>query len=310
MSADTKTYENRGIEKILCYSQLCIDEGYGIRYLNQYLSDLQLLRAGAPYASLGISDRRQKQASAVISLQSGSPVVISDNYLIKNERLTPVGSIALLRLEGVMTSEDDASSYGVQYTIGQLRAAYSNQNISAIILETNSGGGEVTAMQMLVSALKERNKPVIGFGHFVASAAYGTLAETDEVIASNEGAEFGSIGAVLTLDKEFLQFYKDTFAAFYGENAPLKNEVFRAALDGNFTPAQERANKATDDFQAAVTAMRPLTGGEAYKKTTLSGAMFGAAEAKRRGLIDGIGNMNYAVKRAQAWASKYTQKHK
>lgn len=310
MGVEPSTFENRGIEKILSYSTLCIDEGYGLRALNQYLTDLQMLRSGAPYASLGISQRRERSTPAVISTVGEKPEVIADRGLIKNERLTPRGSIALIKLDGVMSSEDDGSSYGVSYQIGHIRAAYSNSNISAIILEVNSGGGEALAMQMLISALQERNKPVIGFGHFVASAAYGTVAATDEVVASNADAEFGSIGAVMTINKEFLQVYKESFEAFYGDNAPKKNEHLREALKGNFSPIQDIANKATDSFHAQVAAMRPLTGGEAYKKQTLSGAMFDASEAKRRGLIDGVGNLNYAIKRAQAWASKQTQKQK
>lgn len=308
MVAENKTFENPGIEKILCYAELCIEHSFGIRCLNQYLSDLSLLRSGVPYPSLGISTRREKNLPSVISMASGSPQVISDRGLIRNERLTPVGSIALIQLNGVMSTADEASSQGISSQVEQLRAAYSNQNISAIIIETNSGGGERTAMDMMVSALQERNKPVIGFGHFVASAAYGTLATADEIVASTDNAEFGSIGAAVTINKEFLALYKEHFQAFYGENAPLKNEPMREALEGNFEPIQKIANQATDAFHAYVSSVRKLTGATAYQKQTLSGAMFSAQEAKRRGLIDAVGNMNYAVKRAQAWAIKYTQK--
>jgi protease IV len=305
----TSSFENRGIEKMLSYGQLCIEEQFGFRCLNEYLSDLNDLRAGIPYAQLGISSRRQSAAPAVIIFAAdGSFDLITDPYLLRNEKLTPSGSIALLRLEGVMSSQDGTSSHGVQYTAQQLRYAYANKNVSAVILETNSGGGEATAMSILTGALQERNKPVIGFGHFVASAAYGTLSASDEIIASDKMAEFGSIGAVISINKEFLDWYKQTFESFYGKDAPLKNEPMREALKGNFEPIQTIADTATEQFQKMVSDFRPLTGADAYRKMTLSGKMFGADEAKRRGLIDGIGNMSYAVKRAQVWAEKYKSK--
>ena len=302
-------FENRGIEKMLSYGQLCIEEGFGFRCLNQYLSDLEIMRSGAPYSSLGISSRRESGLPALIQVSGASYDIISDPYILRNERLTPGGSIALIRLEGVMNSQDDASSYGVQNMATQLRYAYANKNVDAVIIEGNSGGGEVTAMMIMVAAIKERNKPVLGFGHFVASAAYGTFAAADEIIASNEMAEFGSIGAVVTINKEFLAWYKETFESFYGKDAPLKNEAMREALNGNFQPIQDVADKATSQFHSMVSAMRPLNGGENYKKATLSGKMFDADESKRRGLVDGIGNMAYAIKRAQSWATKYKAKN-
>ena len=302
-------FENRGIEKMLSYGQLCIEEGFGFRCLNQYLSDLEIMRSGAPYSSLGISSRRESGLPALIQVSGTSYDIISDQYIIRNERLTPGGSIALIRLEGVMNSQDDASSYGVQNMATQLRYAYANKNVDAVIIEGNSGGGEVTAMMIMVAAIKERNKPVLGFGHFVASAAYGTFAAADEIIASNEMAEFGSIGAVVTINKEFLAWYKETFESFYGKDAPLKNEAMREALNGNFQPIQDVADKATTQFHSMVSGMRPLNGGENYKKATLSGKMFDADESKRRGLVDGIGNMAYAIKRAQSWATKYKSKN-
>jgi ClpP class serine protease len=303
----TTTFENRGIEQLLSMSEMFIEERFGFQALNQYLSDISELKAGVPYVNLGISQRRERCIPSILTAEGGVTKTISDPYILRNESLTPKNSIALLRLEGVMSSRDGSSSYGVQYQAQQLRNAYSNNNVSAIILEVNSGGGEVVAMNILTGALKERNKPVIGFGHYVASAAYGTIAMADEVIASDQMAEFGSIGAMVQVSLEFLNYYKENFVAFYGKNAPLKNNEIREAVKGNYEPLQEVADKSTDQFHAMIGAARPLTGAEQYRSVTLSGKMFDAAEAKRRGLIDGIGNLSYAIKRATAWSKKYSQ---
>ncbi len=295
------------VQKLLSYDALCIEMGFGLRLLNSYLHELSLVASGVPYAELGIGERRKASAAVTIFMPDAAgqfTTVSQDRGLLSNSSLTRPQSVAVLKLSGTMTTQDDISSYGVGMLDSQLREAYANDNIGAVIIDTNSPGGEVTAMQMLVGAVEDRNKPVLGFGRFAASAAYGTLAATDEIIAADKMAEFGSVGAVITLDKAFLEFYAENFLTFYGEDAPNKNAEWRAALEGNFIPIQEIANKATRDFQAQVSKQRPISGGEAYQRQTLSGAMFDAVEARRRGLVDGIGTMNYAISRAAAWMQK------
>ena len=313
-SMDTKLHSGltqKAVEKLLSYGPMCIEARHGLRLLNKYLHEIDLVNSGVPYSELGIGERRAASCSVCIFMPDASGIggeMAQDKGLLSNPGLTKPQSIAVLKLSGAMASQDDISSYGVSSLERQLRAAYSNENIGAVILETNSPGGEVTAMQMLVGAIEDRNKPVLGFGHFAASAAYGALAATDEIIASNRMAQFGSVGAVITLDKSFLEYYAENFLSFYGEDAPNKNAEWRAALDGNFGPIQESANRATRDFQAQVSKQRAISGGEAYQKHTLSGAMFDAVDAKRRGLVDGIGTMNYAISRAMAWMQKGKKK--
>ena len=298
----------RAWAKIRSMGDLCIDFQWGFRALNGYVHELESVAYGVPYASLGIAERRHSRMAVAVIAPSGQ--TITDPYILRNERLTPPGSVAVLQLSGVMMSDGDLSTPGVQSLAASLRHAYANANVDAVVIETNSGGGEATAMQILVGAVSERNKPVIGFGHFAASAAYGTLAATDEIVAASTMAQFGSVGAVITLDKDFLREFGESYLQIYGDNAPEKNAEFRAALEGDFGPFKALANKSTDQFQAQVAAMRSLTGGDAYRKATLSGRMFDAAEAKRRGLIDGVGTLAYAVKRAEAWAGMYKSKKK
>jgi len=311
MAANNQKLPDTAVQKLLSYDALCIEVGYGLRLLNSYLHELSLVASGVPYAELGIGERRRASAAVtILSTDANGDYSIQsqDRGLLSNSSLTKPQSVAVLKLSGAMTANDDISSYGVGMLESQLRQAYANDNIGAVIIDTNSPGGEVTAMQMLVGAVQDRNKPVLGFGRFAASAAYGTLAATDEIIASDKMAQFGSVGAVITLDKSFLEFYGENFLSFYGEDAPNKNAEWRAALEGNFSPMQEAANKATRDFQQQVSKQRPISGGETYQRQTLSGAMFDAVEARRRGLVDGIGTMNYAISRAAAWMQKGKKK--
>lgn len=298
---------NPAIEAVLANGQLAIDAGFGLQCLNQYLSDLALLSNGASYSDLGIEQRRRESDPRIIVTNPSAAVTINDRGLLYNSALTPAGSIAVLRVSGFMQTESSGGSGGARGMRGfadDLRAAYANQNISGILLEINSGGGEVLAMEVAISAIQARNKPIVSHAYFAASAAYGTAAATDEIVALSEMVRLGSIGSVISLNKAALQEYAEQYIDLYGSNAPRKNKEFRAALDGDFSALQQVVDDATDKFQAKVKDMRPLRGTESKISDTLSGDVFAADEARRRGLVDGIGSTEFAIKRLEAWIKR------
>lgn len=304
------TFDQRSMDiaarKILSYGDMCIEIGYGMRMLNRYMSGIEAVRAGIPFASTPQGSEKERAKSSVFTFDENGVFTgaLSGDDIVASREIGK-GSIAVINLHGVMNSQDDVCSYGVGYQVAQLRAAYGNPQVQAIILDVNSGGGEVTAMNMMMQAISERNKPIIGYGHFAASAAYGSISATDEIIGAGEIASFGSIGAMMAIDMRVVDFFKRNVKFFYGENAPRKNAGIRGAIEGDFTDIQEDVNMYTDKFHDKVKGLRNLTGSEKQIKETLSGEMFTASEAKRRGLIDGVGNINYAIKRARFWASNF-----
>ena len=304
---------NRDIEGFLSVNEcLEIEAEYGFRELNKYLQDLALVQMGVQFSDLGISKRREEKQARVITFneagasgqEPGTYSFTSWRELYKNGDIPP-GSIALLSLSGVMRSESSMSTPGMDSVIEDLRNAYNHPNVRGVIIETNSGGGESLAGTMLKSAIQERNKPVVGFGHLVASAAYRALSGADEIISSSEYSEFGSIGTMVTLDSDFLNKYRSRFSDFYGSGASGKNFEFRQALAGNFTPLQMRVDELTGKFQQEIIRDRPLRGDTSVIAESVSGKVFDGAQAKRRGLVDGIGTMQYAVRRVRSLSKKY-----
>lgn len=287
-----------------------IEVGFALRELYKHLQAITLLSLGVSLSELDIYKRIQNnKARLIIPIEAATGsgpeqplyLFVSWSDLYRDGEIAP-NSIALLSLSGIMHTESAFLSPGVDILIEALRNAYNHPNISGIIIETNSGGGESLAGSMLKSAIRERNKPVVGFGHFVGSAAYRALSGADEIIASSEGSEFGSIGTMITLDNHFLNAYRERFADFYGVGANGKNFEFRQALAGNYAPIQNRVDTLTAKFQAEIKRDRPLRGESSLIAETLSGKIFDAIESKKRGLIDGIGNMRYAIKRVRALA--------
>lgn len=299
---------NWDIEQFLMTSQLLeLDFEFGFQQFNMYLQELAMVKSGGK--KMVVEAIRQRAASAQPKLLVPSDAAANGYNMVDKWDImdgnTPPGSIALLKLSGVMRSQSGFSSPGVDRLATDLRSVYNNGNIRGVVLETMSGGGETLAGNMLKSALTERNKPVIGFGHLVASAAFRALTGTDEIVMSSHSAEAGSIGTMISLDNKFLTKFRDRFTEFYGSDAPNKNGEFRRAMAGDFSAIQNRVDTLTREFHNEIKRDRPLQGGADHIRETLSGAMFNATEAKKRGLVDAVGNMNFAVRRVMALQSRY-----
>jgi len=196
-----------------------------------------------------------------------------------------------------MRSSDGLSTRGINSLIQNFNDALTNPNIEGILLEVNTGGGEVTAAQMLKSAIEQSPKAVVVYAHMMASGGVlGTLT-ADEIVASGPLARIGSIGTFITISKRFAEWYNENYTDIYADKSGNKNKSFRSLLKGDLSALKQDVNSTNEYFLKEVQKYRQLRGDT---DVTLSGELFYAGDAKRRGLIDGIGGFQYAVKRLQA----------
>lgn len=307
--ATPAAHANKKIEALLQHgSMLEVEPMFALAQFEAYLSDLAALNIGANYSDLGISERRHSNRPVYFDVQDAAKGMYSfaTPYQIQSDpqSIRP-GTIAKIGISGIMRAESGLSSPGADSTVSYLRSAYANENIAAVILDIKSGGGESLAGNMIANAVSERNKPVVSFAYFAASAAYRVAAQTDEIIAAGNEAEFGSIGTMITMDTELINEYRKRYTDLYGQSAPGKNAEFRAAMAGNYAPLQNRVDTLTSNFQEKIKQLRPLRGPEKMKSETVNGSLWGADDAKQRGLVDMIGNMQTAVQRAYALRAKY-----
>lgn len=301
---EQKQFLNSSIELLLASVQVWeINEAFGWTALNGYFAELAMLQAGLPFEQLGISKRREQCLPGIVLSQSTevinpqSAIITSQN--LQNRDVIRQGSTAVLKLQGVMRSQDGISSYGMDTFTGWLRDAYENPNIDSVIIQSESGGGESDAGTKLQVAISEKNKPVIGWVYRAASAAYRGLLGVDELIAASPASEVGSLGTFVPIDKKAVQELRDRYQFVYSSQTPEKNGEQRALMDGDASKLQAYVDQLTTQFHNEVKSMRSLRGNAGEVKHTLSGAMFSAVEAKQRGLIDSIGNFQYAMKRAK-----------
>lgn len=211
--------------------------------------------------------------------------------------------ILLARLSGTMTVDGMPCQEGVQALSDKLYAAYSNSDIAGIVLEVNSGGGHSIAGQLLHNTIQDRNKPVLAHGITVGSAAYMAAMASDHIMATDENAKFGSIGSYFSLSKAALEQLKNDTIDIYSAKSPDKNSELRQLIQGDFSGIQKLADESALRFQKMVSRSRVLNSDMA--DTTLSGGMFNAENAKKRGLIDSIGGRKKAIRKMNELINLY-----
>lgn len=292
---------------LMTFSSLEIDFDFAIQAFATHMRDMQRALMGIPYEKLGFERRLQRTEASIFEPMDASKYNVVTGG-VSAEKDTKPGSIAHLKISGVMQVEDDLCSYGVDTFVNDMRAAYDNDHISAVLVETRSGGGASMAGDMGRSVIEERNKPVLQFIHLAGSAAYNMASVSDELIGSSNSASAGSIGTYVNLDRKLIEQYKDRFLDIYSDASPGKNKEWRAALTGDFSLMKAMVNRMTGEFHEKIQSARALTGDRLQIRETLEGDMFGALEAKQRGLLDSIGSMPFALERATMWAKKYKKK--
>jgi protease-4 len=211
----------------------------------------------------------------------------------------PDGSVAVYTIKGVVLKEDGWCSDGTETLMRKMAEADEMNNISAHLLEIDSGGGQGSNIQTVARFIREElKKPVIAwFNGIAASAAYYIAAAADEVYASENTDIVGSVGVMLSFF-DFREFYENSgikLHEIYADQSDLKNKDYQKARDGDYEDIKAAIlNPMALQFQADIKKYRPeLKNEDAYK-----GKVFTAYEAVIINMIDGIKSFDAAIDRA------------
>jgi len=291
MTTEDKTYKfNRGIDRfIMSQTSWAIDVNWGIAQLNNYISEIETVSSGViKFKHLRYAEKLHRQRGVAISCLGKQPQKFD---LTSND--IPAGSFAHLRLNGVMRMEDGLSTRGVRQLCDEIKLCNQNPNITGILLEVNSGGGESAAGNFLNTTMKDSNIPVVVWGHLVGSAAVRGTLPAAHVVLSGTNAEIGSIGTMASIDKEYIDWYNDNYEDIYSSKSPDKNKWFRDLLKGDKKQLINELDNNVDSFHTDVLEYRKLP--DATREQTLKGGMYMGNDAIERGLADSVGTFNDAL---------------
>jgi protease IV len=224
----------------------------------------------------------------------------------------PKSTIAVVTVAGPIVSGRGgsrlpfgSSNAGGDTIAAALREAAHDDSVSAIVLRVDSPGGSVTASETIwreVKKARERGKPVVAsMGAVAASGGYYVSMGADAIVA-NPGTITGSIGVVT--GKLVARDLKDRLGV--GSDAVRTNANADAwSVNAPFTPEQHAQVEAEadlfyNDFVQRVAQGRHLSI-EAVEAVA-RGRVWTGADALDHGLVDELGGLRAAVRRAKVLA--------
>ncbi|HEU0190735.1 MAG TPA: signal peptide peptidase SppA [Mycobacterium sp.] len=197
------------------------------------------------------------------------------------------------------------SSAGGDTIAAALREAAADDDVAAIVLRINSPGGSVTGSETIwraASKAREAGKPVVAsMGAVAASGGYYIATAADHIVA-NPGTITGSIGVVT--GKLVARELKDRLGV--GSDAVRTNANADAwSVNTPFTKKQQAQVEAEADlfyadFVARVAEGRKLSVDAV--DAVARGRVWTGADAAERGLVDELGGLLAAIRRAKLLA--------
>ena len=214
----------------------------------------------------------------------------------------PRNKIAIIEIKGEIT-EDYEGGANPEAIRKLLDRAEEDEQIKAIVLRINSGGGDAGASWDMYRAVERVDKPVVAsIGDTGASGAYLVAVASDEIIATPMSV-VGSIGASMEFPfdvpinaseeaEEISSMpsgeFKDMFADY------RLNESEREYL-------KERLENVQKVFSKCVTENRNMSMENMTKVS--HGGWFTGEEGLRLGLVDKIGDLDDAIEEAAKLAN-------
>lgn len=218
------------------------------------------------------------------------------------------GAIAVIPVRGVISNrasmiEDVSPGVGTsaERIERDIRAAYSDAEVKAIVLDVDSPGGAAAGTPELGAAIRSMrggDKPIVAqVNALSASAAYWITSSTDEVIAT-PSSQIGSIG-VITVHEEISQML---------EAEGIRVSIIKAGeykAEGN--PVEPLSDEARAYVQSMVDKyydmfLTAVAEGRVVSKATVrdeygKGRVMLAADALKAGMIDRVGTMRETLER-------------
>lgn len=206
-----------------------------------------------------------------------------------NVVLIPIyGAISMGNSGGVFGDEGANSNSIISY----LDKAEEDAGVKGIILDINSGGGNVVASKEIATKVKNMKKPTVALIREVgASGAYWVASAADKIVA-DELSVTGSIG-VRSGYLEFSELMRDygvKYESLVGGKYKDAGSPYRELTDEERTILQNKVNLIHENFIKSVSENRGVN-----LKPLATGMFFLGEEAVANGMIDYLGSKDKAL---------------
>lgn len=237
-------------------------------------------------APLLIAPGKLEQIIQVLSPRFlGQVTAMSSNGGIRRP-LQVLGGVAIVPVVGTLTQRrtmDDAESGLLSYEVirADIEAALANPQVRAILLDIDSGGGEVAGNFDLVDRIFEARaeKPIWAVANeFAASAAYSIASAAERVFVSRTGL-VGSVGVIVAhLDR----------SGFDEQNGLQWTMIYAGARKNDLSPHAPLGDEARGWLQKRVDTLYDVFVGTVARNRAMSESAVRATEADAYSAEDAV----------------------
>ncbi|MHC1605226.1 MAG: signal peptide peptidase SppA [Candidatus Methanofastidiosia archaeon] len=214
---------------------------------------------------------------------------------LRTANLSPDGKIALVRIYGVLGEEDVGIFRKTLIEVGD------DSQYSAVVLWVDSPGGGVgatTEMYKEILKLKSKKPVVVFSGDMIASGGYYLACAADLIVADMD-CLVGNIG-VIYAHVDATQYYKDfglKITVIKTGDYKDMGADWRALTDEEYNWMKDMVFDAYNRFVQAVAFGRNMTNSDALALS--DGKIWLPEKAKEEGIIDYVGDLEFAIKKAE-----------
>ncbi|TVQ41795.1 MAG: signal peptide peptidase SppA [Wenzhouxiangella sp.] len=264
------------------FGELALEKGLVDRLVSRPELRAEMIRRGAPDDNGSF-----RQVAHGAFLQPEMP------------KIMPGDQVAVIVAEGLITEGNQPpGTIGSESTSRKIRQAARDDNVKAVVLRVNSGGGSAFASEIIrreINALRDAGKPVVvSMGNVAASGGYWIAMGADEIWA-NPATVTGSIGVI-----GFFPTFEETLSRIGihtdGVGTTPLAGAFRAdrALNAELRSILDTfINAAYRDFLALVAEHRQMSV-EAVREVA-QGRVWTGSQALEFGLVDQLGGLEEAI---------------
>jgi len=225
---------------------------------------------------------------------------------VNGEKVKSNNKIAVIYAAGnIVSGKGSKDQMGSETISKAIRAARLDDDVKAIVLRVNSGGGSALASDVMwrETTLAKKAKPfIVSMGDVAASGGYYIACAADKIVASEKTitGSIGVFGVIPNMEGFFNNKMGITFdGAKTNDHADMMS-VFKPLTGEEKAIIQIGVEKIYDDFITKVAAGRGMT--KAEIDAIGQGRVWVGNDALEIGLVDEIGGLNRAIDIAQEMA--------
>lgn len=211
------------------------------------------------------------------------------------EKPTDNKVVAIIQLHHPIFKYDQfCGPKGTQTIMAILESWKSNENIIGVVMDYNSGGGQVSGTREVSKYIFEYPKPIVSYTNdLCGSAAFYMYSAAKYRIINQYADLIGCVGTMwYNIDLEgAIEKIGGKVNEYYADSSPEKNFQSRELKKGNERPLVEKIlNPNADVFHTDIKSFMPSISDKALK-----GDIFSPEEALKEGLADSFGTLQTAI---------------